>query len=220
MRAPWFHYVGKVLTRFLLLFTRWQVKGIDNIPSRGPVLIISNHINKADPPMLSVSIGRRVMFMAKEELFHLGVLSYFIRTFGAFPVNRGRPSMQALREANRLLADGMALAMFPEGKRSPIAQLQPAFSGSALIASHNRGVPILPVGISGTEKMKGVSWLWQHPEITIKIGVPFYLPTTDGKLTKAELAQLTTSMMEHIAELLPPEYRGFYAQKSSQNYED
>jgi len=110
-----------------------------------------------------------------------------------------------------MLTDGLALAMFPEGKRSHNAQLQPAFSGSALIASHNRGVPMLPVGISGTEKIKGVAWILHRPQITVNIGSPFYLPPASSKLTKEELAQLTIFMMERIAELLPLEYRGNYA---------
>jgi len=149
--------------------------------------------------------------MAKEELFRSRVISYLIRNFGSFPVHRGQLDRQALRQAHQMLTDGLALAMFPEGKRSRNAQLQPAFSGSALIASRNRGVPILPVGISGTEKIKGVAWPLHRPQITVNIGSPFYLPPTNDKLTKEGLAQLTVFMMEHIAELLPLEYRGNYA---------
>jgi len=197
----------------LLLFTRWQVKGRENIPSKGPVLIIANHINLADPPLLSVSIGRRVIFMAKEELFRSKVVGYLIRNFGAFPVNRRQKDRHALRQANRVLADGMALVMFPEGKRSHNAQLQPAFPGSALIAARNRSVPIIPVGISGTEKIKGVGWPLRRIKITVNIGPPFYLPHTNGKLSKVERSQLTTFMMEHIAGLLPLEYRGNYSKK-------
>jgi len=210
---PWFYYVGKAIVRMVLLLTRWQVKGRENIPSQGPVLIIANHINLADPPLLSVSLNRRPIFMAKEELFRSRLIGYFIGNFGAFPVSRGQPDRQALRRANRVLAKGLPLAMFPEGKRSPNAQLQSAFLGSALIASRNRGIPILPVGISGTEKIKGIAWILSRPKITVNIGSPFYLPLPDGKPTKDELAQLATVMMEHIAELLPPEYRGNYARQ-------
>lgn len=221
VRAPWFYYMGTTMMRMLLLFfTRLQVKGRANIPRQGPVLIIANHLNQADPPLLTVSLGRRIMFMAKEELFRSRVVGYFARNFGSFPVNRRRPDRQAIRQADRVLADGMALAMFPEGKRSRKAQLQPAFAGSTLIASRNRGVPILPVGISGTEKIKGVTWPLHRPQITVNIGSPFYLPPTDGKLTKVELARLTAFLMEHIAELLPQEYRGNYAKRGNQKRED
>lgn len=215
MHLPWFYYVGKVIVKILLLFTRWQVKGRENIPGQGPVLVIANHINQADPPILSILLGREVIFMAKEELFRNKVLGYFVRNFGSFPVHRRRIDRQALSQANRVLAHGLALATFPEGKRSRNAQLQPAFLGSALIASHNRGVPILPVGIIGTERIKGVTWPLHRPKITVNIGSPFYLPSTNGKLTKLELAQLTTFMMEHIAELLPLEYQGNYAKQGN-----
>jgi len=147
--------------------------------------------------------------MAKKELFHFRLIGYFIGSFGAFPVHRGRLDRKAMRQAERLLAQGLALAMFPEGMRSRSGRLRPAFSGSALIALRS-GAPILPVGISGTEKIKGVTWMLRRPKITVNIGHPFHLPPVKSRLTKAELTKLTNSMMEHIAALLPPEYRGDY----------
>lgn len=194
----------------LFLLTRWRVKGKENIPRHGPVLIIANHLNLADPPLLAVSLGRKAVFMAKKELFRNPFSGYFIRGFGAFPVHRGQLDRKALRQAEQLLADGMALITFPEGTRSKSGQLQPAFSGSALIALRS-GAPVLPVGISGTEKIKGVAWFLRRPELTVSIGRPFYLPLASSKLTRGELAELTNFMMGHIAELLPPEYRGNYA---------
>ena len=196
----------------LTLLTRWRVRGKENIPSQGPVLIVANHLNLADPPLLGFSLGRKAIFMAKEELFRSRFSSYFIRNFGAFPVHRGKPDKKAIRQAERVLAEGLALVMFPEGARSRNAQLQPAFSGSAVIALRNR-VPIIPVGITGTEKIKGVGWLLRRPQITVNIGRPFSLPPVSSKASKEELAELTSFIMERIAELLPPEYRGTYARK-------
>jgi 1-acyl-sn-glycerol-3-phosphate acyltransferase len=208
---PWFYYVGRLLMRMLLvLLTRWQVKGKDNIPSQGPLLVVANHVNAVDPPLLSVSLGREAIFMAKQELFYSRVIGYFIRGFGAFPVHRGRLDRKALRQADQVLAQGQALVMFPEGMRSRCGRLRPAFPGAALIASRS-GALILPVGITGTEKIKGLVWILCRPRITVNIGCPFYLPPVNGKLTKVELAEFTNSIMEHIAELLPPQYRGNYA---------
>ncbi len=208
---PWFYYVGRLIVRMLLLLlTRWQVRGRENVPSQGSVLVVANHLNLADPPLLFVSLGRKVVFMAKEEVFRSRFIGYFIRGFGAFPVHRGQLDRKALRQADQLLANGMALVTFPEGTRSKSAQLQPAFPGSALIALHS-GVLILPVGITGTERIKGVAWLLRRPQITVNIGHPFHLPPVSGKLTKVELARLTDYMMGRIAELLPLEYRGNYA---------
>ena len=194
------------------LLTRYRVMGRENIPGQGSLLVVANHLNLADPPLLGVSISRKTIFMAKEELFRSRLLSYFIGGFGAFPVRRRQTDRQALRQAKRVLAEGLALVMFPEGARSHNAQLRPAFSGSALVALRS-DAPILPVGISGTEKIKGVAWLLRRPRITVNIGQPFYLSSDSGKLTKEELAGLTNSMMERIAELLPREYRGGYARE-------
>jgi len=210
------YYAGRFLTRMLLLLlTHWRVKGRENIPEQGPLLIVANHINLADPPILGVSIRRKVMFMAKEELFRSRFSRYIIRNFGAFPVHRGQLDRRALRQAEQLLARGWALVMFPEGRRSNNAQLQTAFPGSALIALRS-GVPILPAGITGTENIKGIGWLFRRPQVTVNIGYPFSLPAVNGKLTKVELARFTNSIMERIAELLPPEYRENYAGKKKQ----
>jgi len=213
--VPWFYYVGRVIMKLLLyLLTRWQVRGRENIPSQGPLLVVANHLNLADPPLVSVSLSRKTIFMAKEELFRSRFSSYFVRGFGAFPVRRGQLDREALRQADQFLAQGLALVMFPEGTRSHNAQLQPAFPGSALIAARS-GVPILPVGISGTEKIKGIAWILCRPQITVNIGRPFYPPAVGSKLTKVEMAELTNSIMKCIAELLPPKYRGNYAGKEN-----
>ena len=217
---PWFYYVSRVIARILfIILTRWQVRGRENIPSQGPVLVVANHLNLADPPLLSVSLNRKVIFMAKEELFRSRFSSYFVGSFGAFPVHRGQLDKKALRQAGQVLAEGQALVMFPEGSRSRNAQLRSAFSGSALIACRN-GALLLPVGIAGTEKIKGIAWLLRRPRITVNIGRPFYLPPVGSKLTKDELAELTTYIMESIAELLPPKYRGNYTGKKATKHEN
>lgn len=209
---PWFYYVGRVIVRILLLLlTRWQVKGKENIPSQGPLLVVANHLNLADPPLVAIGVGRKVVFMAKEELFRSRFLSYFMGGFSSFPVHRGQLDREALRQVEKVLAHGLALVMFPEGTRSKNAQLQPAFPGSALVGVRS-GVPILPVGITGTERIKGAGWLLRRPRITVNVGHPFHLPPVNGKLTKAELAEYTNLIMRNIAELLPVEYRGIYAE--------
>ena len=207
---PWFYYVVRVIVKtLLLLLTNWQVRGKENVPSEGAVIVVANHLNLADPLVLGASLGRKVAFMAKRELFHSRVSRYFVRGLGAFSAQRGQLAREALRQASQVLANSLALAVFPEGSRSKNAQLQSAFPGSALIALRN-GIPILPVGITGTEKIKGAAWFLHRPKITVNIGRPFSLPPVGSKLARAELAELTNSIMGRIAELLPPEYRGNY----------
>ena len=211
---PWFYYVSRVIVRILLfLLTRCRVEGRENVPRQGPLLVVSNHLSLADPPLLNVSLDRKMMFMAKKQLFHFRLIGYLVRGLGAFPVHRGQLDRQALRQAYQVLADGLALIMFPEGMRSRRGQLRPAFFGAALIASRS-GAPILPIAISGTEKLERLSQFWRRPQITVNIGHPFHLPPPRSKLTRGELAKLTHSIMQHIAELLPQEYRGDYANEN------
>ena len=209
----WFYYVTRVIIRGLLkLLTHCQINGMENIPGQGPLLIVANHLSLADPPLLGVSLGREVMFMAKKELFHFRLIGYYLGGLGTFSVHRGRLDRKAMRQAYQVLADGLALVMFPEGTRSRSGRLRPAFSGPALIAMRS-GAPILPVGIIGTEKIRGVTWLLRRPQITVNVGQPFNLPPVSSRLTKAELAGLTNSIMGHIAALLPLKYRGNYGDK-------
>jgi len=209
----WFYYFARVIIRVLLkLLTRCQVKGRENIPSQGPLLIAANHLSLADPPLLGYSLNRKATFMAKEELFRPRVIGYLLSSFGAFPVHRGRLDRKAIRQAYQVLTDGLALVMFPEGTRSLNDRLQSALPGPALIAIRS-GAPILPIGIIGTEKIRGVTWLLRRPQIMVNIGQPFYLPTVSSRLSKVELAELSNSIMEHIAELLPQKYRGDYGVK-------
>ena len=216
VRIRWFYYIARFLVRMgFNLGTHLQIKGKENIPKRGPLLIVVNHLNLVDPPLVSVTINRKTMFMAKEELFRHKFFGYFIGSFGAFPVRRNQADTKALRQALEVLADGFALVVFPEATRSANAQLQPAFAGVTLIALRS-GAPILPIGITGTEKLKGKTWALHRFQVTVNIGLPFQLPA-GSKATKTELVKLTDLIMEHIAEMLPEEYHGHYVKQGKTN---
>lgn len=207
---PWFYYLGTQTMKLLLrLLARWRVKGKENVPAQGPLIIVSNHLNLIDPPLLSASIKRRIVFMAKEELFHSLILGPLVRGWHAFPVRRGRLDREALRQAEHVLGEGLALGMFPEGVRSAMAQMQRARAGTSLLALRS-GVPVLPVGITGTEKIKSPIAFLRRPEVTVNIGKPLSLPPIDGQLTRTQLASATDFIMVRIAELLPQSYRGVY----------
>ena len=202
-----------------LLLTRRRVKGRGNVPEKGPLIIVANHLSLADPPLLGISLGRKVIFMAKEELFRSRLPGYFISNFGAFPVHRGKLDRQALGQADQVLANGLALIMFPEAQRSRHAQLQRALPGSALIV-RRRDAPVLPVGITGTERIRGTAWMLRRPRITVNIGQPFYLPPVNSKPTRDKRAEDIDFIMRHVAELLPEEYRGCYGGKQVEKHED
>lgn len=192
----------------LLGFCRWKVEGGKRVPASGPVIVVSNHLSMIDPPTLAASLPRRVVFMAKEELFR-SKWGWSYRSYGAFPVRRGEPDRKALHHADTTLKQGLALGMFPEGKRSASAQMSSASVGASLIALRS-GAMILPVAITGTEKFKGLGVILSRPRITVRIGEPFFLPSTGGRPTKASLSEATDTMMKRVAELLPESYRGAY----------
>jgi 1-acyl-sn-glycerol-3-phosphate acyltransferase len=157
--------------------------------------------------VLAISINRGVIFMAKDTLFKVKWKAYFIRNFGAFPVRRERMDSKVLRRADEVLDAGLALAMFPEGGRSADFRLMPAKPGSAIIATR-RNVPILPVGITGTENTQGFWWIFRRPRIEVNIGPSFQLPESPGRRDKAKMADYSELIMNNIARLLPPEYLG------------
>jgi 1-acyl-sn-glycerol-3-phosphate acyltransferase len=208
----WVYYFGRGLIRFLIfLVGRWEVKGQANVPAQGPLLIVCNHLHIADPPIVAASIKLKAVVMAKDELYHQAWTRFWISNFGAFPVHRGRVDREAIRQAEAWLKRGVSVIMFPEGSRSKTAGMQTALPGAALIASR-LGVPILPLGITGTDKLRSLKWSFLHrPTITVTIGQPFNLPSADGKIKKEQRNQLINEIMGEIAALLPPEYHGVYA---------
>jgi len=146
--------------------------------------------------------------MAKQELFGPSLLGLVVRAYGAFPVRRSGVDRVALRRAFEVLKKGEVLGMFPEGKRSSSHQLQEAQPGTAFIAARS-GAPIVPVGISGSEKVRGIGFILRRPSIVVRIGRPFTLPSNEAnRLNRPELAQHADLITERIAELLPPSYRG------------
>jgi 1-acyl-sn-glycerol-3-phosphate acyltransferase len=195
----------------LFLLSRWEVRGKENVPREGPLLVVANHMTNLDPPLLSVSLGRYAMFMAKEGLFRTRLSNYFIRGLGGFPVRRERMQREALIAAEQVLNNSCALCIFPEGMRSRTGQLRQAFPGAAMIALRT-GVPVLPAAITGTETVRGMVWL-RRPRLTVTFGQPFHLPSAGGNNSRDKCAEY---MMERIAELLPPEYRGVYARTETE----
>ena len=191
------------------LSLRRKIAGKNNMPRHGACIVVANHVNLLDSPLIGISLGRRAYFMAKADLFRSRIIGWLAEQFGAFPVARGRLNRRAGRTAVELLANGQALIIYPEGQRSLDGKLGPAYSGAALLAIRSN-VPIVPVGIIGTAQLKGKWWFLRRPKITFNIGQPFTLAACPEKPTKEMVNGMTREIMMHIAALLPEDYRGRY----------
>lgn len=205
----WFFYFCRFFVQSVfVVFTRLKVNGWENIPQNEPLVVVPNHMTYAEPQLVGFLIKRRMRFAAKEELFHNKIVALILKSFGCFPVYQSAADRKTIRLMEQYVREGFALVIFPEGTRSQNAELIPALHGSALIAQHT-GAAILPVGIAGTEKLKGWTWIFKRPVITVNFGKPFKLPEHEDKLARADATKL---IMSRITELLPEEYHGVYAE--------
>lgn len=146
------------------LAPRLRVSGRHHIPLRGGVLLTPNHIADLDWPYLFGVTPRPLWFMAKRELFTIPVLGPIVRFCQAFPVERGSADRGALRHTEELLQAGRAVVIFPEGKCSLTGEMGPVLPGAVMIALHT-GVPVVPVGISGTNVIMPPGTLKPRPTL-------------------------------------------------------
>ena len=217
-----YHFATKV-TKYLLLpiYASVEVRGAENLPRTGPIVLASNHLNDVDPGILCTRIDRVIVFMTKAELFKIPGLAQFLRAFGAFPVRRGEADLGALRLASAALADGKALCIFPEGTREgPPELLSKAHPGAALLALRH-DVPVVPVAIQGSGRlqMPGMFLCFhRRARVTLTIGEPFVLEKPP-RLNAEAVEAGTRRIMESIAALLPEGHRGYYEYVSHEGSE-
>lgn len=121
--------------------------GEENIPP-GAVILCANHISSRDPILLLLRLKRKITFMAKKELFHVKLVGAVLREAGAFPVDRGRADLSAIRESIRVLSAGGALGIFPQGTRSADNERTEMHGGAALLEQRSKA-PVVPVYIDG-----------------------------------------------------------------------
>ncbi len=209
----WFYETCRAFARVLvLLLVRLRVTGLENVPATGPVILVSNHLNWTDIPMIGLRLKRLTHFMAKAELFEKAPLKWLVIGLGAFPVRRGEADRQAIKQAEEVLKARQVLVIFPEGHRSDTHKMIAGLPGAALIALRS-GAPIVPIGIYGSERFKPWHiWPFRTP-ITLTYGEPFTL-TREGR-GHIDLQGQLEILMRHIADLLPPQYRGVYGDDAS-----
>lgn len=203
-----FYATARALLRVILrLAFKIRVEGRENVPRQGPVILVANHLSMLDPIVLGCAITRPIRFMAKHELFSNRLFAYVLTRLGAFPVRRGHADKEAFHTAFEVLSRGQVLGMFPEGTRSVNGELQPPYSGAAILAEKT-GAPVVPVGIVGTGRiMRKGATIPRHGRITVRVGRPIYAAGSAGGLSlgegeRQEFADVKYVMMRHIAELI------------------
>jgi 1-acyl-sn-glycerol-3-phosphate acyltransferase len=196
----------------LSAIARVRVEGLQDLPLDGPLIIAANHVSNADPPFiggwLGPALGRRPTFLAKQSLF-AGPLGLLIRSLGAEPVKAGGSDIDAYRAAKAILDRGGVVAILPEGTRSRDGVMAQPKPGVSLLATRT-GAPVLPVGVSGTDRLiaRGQRLPRIGSRITLRVGRPFQLVVPAGADRRAALADADTQLMRRIAALVDRRHRG------------
>jgi 1-acyl-sn-glycerol-3-phosphate acyltransferase len=191
-----------------LLFKPW-IEGQENLPERGPAIVVSNHISAGDTFLLPAMIRRRLTFPAKAELFHgkgfkARLLSLFLKGVGQVPLDRsgGRASAGSMDSVLGVLGSGKLLGIYPEGTRSPDGRLYKGKTGVARLVLQS-GVPVIPVAMINTQfvrsKFLGIP-IMRRPGI--RIGKPMDFTAYAGSGNDREVLRwITDEIMNAVMEL-------------------
>jgi 1-acyl-sn-glycerol-3-phosphate acyltransferase len=215
-QLPWRVRLLHNLAWFCLrLLTRIDVQGTERVPPAGVTMVIMNHLHWLDP-VIGVAVFQRsaVMFTA-EKWEHRPVIGDVIRwTRRAIFVRRGELDRRALTEALEVLHAGDILALAPEGTRSKTGALQQAHDGAAYLVTRS-GAVVVPMVAYGQEQAESHWKRLRRPRIVVRVGEPFRFEDTPNKVRSRDLSPYTEEMMRRLAALLPPGYRGVYAEQGA-----
>lgn len=195
--------VYPIVRAVALFLCPMRVIGLENVPERGPYILVGNHISWLEPEWIAWAVRKPVRYMAKEELFEWFFIGGVLRLIPCFPVKRGTNDRRAFVTALRVLKAGEVLGFFPEGHRSETGAMIRAHPGIAGIALRS-GAPLVPVA---TTNAKGVFGKFWRRDLTLRFGKPFYAKD----LGETEAQPVADAIMRRVAALLPEHMRGVYA---------
>lgn len=185
------------------LFGRVRVVGAEKIPAHGAFVLAPVHRSNIDFALTSLVTTRPMRYMGKDSIWKSKLLGRFVSMLGAFPVHRGSADRDALRACTDIVNGGSPLVMFPEGTRQRGPVVEELFDGTAYVAA-KAGVPIVPMGIGGSEAMmpKGAK-LPRPSKLVLLVGDPIPAParTEGGRMPRSAVGALTTELHAVLQDL-------------------
>jgi 1-acyl-sn-glycerol-3-phosphate acyltransferase len=196
-------FVRGAVAGFCRLFWRLRVEGRDRVPAQGPFILSPVHRSNIDTPLAACVTRRRVRFLGKDSMWKYRWSAWFFTTLGGFPVHRGTPDREALRRCEAALRRGEPVVVFPEGTRRSGPVVEDLFEGAAYLAVRT-GVPIIPVGVGGSERAmpKGAKFI--HPvKVQMVVGRPLVPPPREegGRGNRRHAHELTEELRDELQRL-------------------
>jgi len=206
--------VNYSIKNLLRLLCRINHQELEKIPGNGPLILVSNHINFIEVPLLYTHLQPRpVTGFAKAEGWENPFLKYLAGLWGAIPIHRGEADISAIRSALEALNENKIIGLAPEGTRSGDGKLGRGHQGVVTLARQS-GAPMLPLGFFGNENYKDDLKSFKKVNFNIVVGNQFELLQSNQKVNALVRQQMTDEIMYQLAGLLPPPYRGFYSDLS------
>ena len=172
--------VRAVVVAWCRLWFRTTVEGAEHVPTSGAYVLAPVHRSNIDSPLAACITRQRLRYMGKDSMWKVGAAGWFFSAMGGFPVTRGTADREALKRCIEVLEAGEPLVIFPEGERKSGPLVQPLFDGAAYVATKCQ-VPIVPVGIGGSERAmpKGSSWI-RPTKVHLVVGRPLMPEAAEG----------------------------------------
>jgi len=203
--------VNFILKSLIRMAVKVDDQELAAIPWQGPLIIVANHINSLEVPLLySHLYPRPLTGWAKVENWKNPLFAWLFDLYKAIPIRRGESDLSALSAAVEALKNGMLIAVSPEGTRSYVGQLSRGKPGVVLLA-HRSGAPILPMAYYGGELFWKKIFRFRRTLFRILVGHPFTIDTHGQALARDVCQEIIDEIMYQIAALLPPAYRGIYS---------
>jgi 1-acyl-sn-glycerol-3-phosphate acyltransferase len=198
-----YRVVRAFLVAFAKLFWRVKIDGMEHVPRTGAFVLAPVHRSNVDTPLVAGVTRRRLRYMGKDSMWKYRPTGWLFTALGSYPVHRGTADREALRRTIEVLNEGEAVVIFPEGTRQSGPLVQPLFEGAAYVAA-KVGVPIVPVGIGGSEQAmpKGAKML-KPVKIHIVVGEALPPPAVaeGGRAPRRAVHELTEQLHDRLQEL-------------------